>query len=949
MDIFYSLRTEMQEKQLELMEDRIRTLEQNLIIPAKYYWQVKKQQTDFADIPEIFLSKELEKQLFEKNYDYLLDLRFLKFPSTTTIVLENYYRESAKMYWPLRFVLYSSGSNFVTNDMLPRGIANRIELGSVFLQKSQSFNFAKDYDHLTVLTLSTIGSVLFHSDKKESMLIYTKMAIEMAIMLGINTEEGIAKITPFDYEREQIRRIWWLIYANFVQIPNSFGVQTIPHDFQKIFLPSDNPLFESASANDYYGIEIMSNTEWYTALIHNQSIQGYRILLHRMQLQIHRYNQIELTGELKETPYIAGSINASLKDWYTIFLPKLNFHLFNLKNGVAVKKDEAWLAVYLAIVYSCNRVNLILASFMKNIIKGRNVTQQLYFKEAVEAVLTHGKILQLIIQINPNFQQISTFTLFPCAFFLLCCRKIPEVYSTDIELAYQLHLEGFKLFSRAFQKVGRLYTILQSMESMPIVEAIIFFGIFKKRNMDETVEVQAPNHIDQMCNLSIKKCDRNHPCSLCTMKNLECVYSQEVEQEKSLTIIANRIKALEQNLIVPTNNNWISSRNGRHDFPQIPEIYLSKELERELFEKPHDYLLDLRFQKFPSATTMISEEYYRESCKIYWPLRYALYSSGSNFLTDDMLPSGLADRLELANVFLQKSQSFAFAHNYDHLTVLTLSSIGAALFHLDQKNSMLIYIKMAILMAKMLNLNTEQGIASITPFDYERENIRRIWWLMYSNFVQVPNSFGFETIIDTDHGIFLPSENTLFESATCDDYYGIELMSNIEWYTAKISGQSVQGYRIILHRIQLQIQRYIQIDLTKGFKKAAYIAGTINASLNDWYEEFSPLLNVQLFNLANGIGIEMDMPWLCVYLAFIYNSNRINLILPRFMKNIIKGRNVTQQLYFWEAMIAGLNNAKILQLIIQINPKFEHFTSLENGRDMQSSDRDGLFDTSGGS
>ncbi|KAJ3269709.1 hypothetical protein HDV01_001098 [Terramyces sp. JEL0728] len=461
------------------------------------------QHTSAPNIPEIFLSKELELELFENNHDYLLELRFQKFPSTTTVVSEQYYRESAKHFWPLRFALFSSGSNFVTNDLLPNGIANRLELGNIFLQKAQSFTFAHNYDHLTVLTLSTIGSVLFHSDKKDSMLIYTKLAIEMAKMLRINTEEGINNITPFDYEREHIRRIWWLMYSNFVQIPNSFGLETISNLEHGIFLPSNNALFESATSNDYYGIEIMSSEEWYTALIRDQSIQGYRMLLHRIQLQIHRYNQIELTDGRKETAYYVGSINASLNDWYNVFAPKLNVHLFNLKNNIERNLEEAWLAVYLAIVYICNRVNLILPSFMKNVIKGKKTTQQLYFNEAVEAVLDHAKILQLIIQSNPNFQQISTFTLFPCAFLLLCCRKIPEVTSPEIETAYRLHLEGLKLFSLSFQKVSRLNNVLVSMESMTLVDTILYFGIFKRRNMDETVGKHAANHIEQLSNLSI--------------------------------------------------------------------------------------------------------------------------------------------------------------------------------------------------------------------------------------------------------------------------------------------------------------------------------------------------------------------------------------------------------------------------------------------------------------
>lgn len=130
---------------------------------------------------------------------------------------------------------------------------------------------------------------------------------------------------------------------------------------------------------------------------------------------------------------------------------------------------------------------------------------------------------------------------------------------------------------------------------------------------------------------------------------------------------------MEQNLLNP--NNTVLQKRGKVR-PMIKHITLTPELQYILFTTPQNHLLELRFQRFPSAIFGVTEQFYRESAKIFWPLRFALYASGALFLTPKQMPPGVSDRIELVNIYLQKAQSFNYAERSDHLTILTLEIIS---------------------------------------------------------------------------------------------------------------------------------------------------------------------------------------------------------------------------------------------------------------------------------
>ncbi|KAJ3320583.1 hypothetical protein HDV06_005211, partial [Boothiomyces sp. JEL0866] len=1249
-------------------------------------------------IKQVTLSKELEVELFERDHEHLLQLRFSKYPCIIYGVKESYYRESAKIFWPLRYALYASGALFVKDDQVPNGIADRLELVNLFLQKAQSFNFAENCTPLTVLTLETICNACYQLNSTQEAILYFKFALQHARICKINSEAGIAQLSVFDYERENIRRIWWILFRDFSNFSKLIGYDAISHQENNIFLPSSNFYFESESSNAFYGMEIMRSDSWYIPSFGRLEIEDHYLMILKIQAKMYHYFEIELSSDAPQLCYCAGAINASLNDWYTCFSEKFEQAMFLIQTTISENQEMSWLTIYIALIYCSVRINLLLPTFMRNVIKGKRVLKQLYFQEAVETAKLSAVIVQLIVRYNPgleHFAGAALMNIFPSGFFLLCCSKlkiektdvsyqiilggikqaclafqklnqfyqvlkqleekelvdakrkcdrnqpcafcesrkiacryskqedfekhlegveqrikhmeevlfspyntvyqnkdkrrplikqiqltklqekelfhtnhdhlldlrfekfpcvifgiteeyyrqsvqlfwplrfalyacgalfigddqlpkdinsteeasiyfrqaiqharicqinseegiskitifdyerenirrlwwllfrdfsnVPQILgrgtienkenqiflpsnnfyfesataldyygieimsnnewytptvpnleiegyhcilqaiqlkvhyhnqteSTDVlpsfmrsvinrkdvtkllyfkeamtaaasctqiiqliiqynpKLEYfataalfalfpcgfmllcgiKLHLEsvdehynillaGIKQFSWAFQKLNQFQQLLSMLEEKDLIDIVIYYGIFITRQHGDLIESPAVNHK--------RKCDRKQPCTFCVSKHLNCKYTQQKQFEEHLENVEQRIKLMEQKLLNPSNNIVLKREKVR---PTIKHINLTADLHIELFEKPQNHLLDLRFQKFPSIIFGITEQYYRESAKIFWPLRFALYASGSLFLTPHQVPFGISDRIELVNLYLQKAQSFNFAEKCDHLTILALEIIANTCYHINSTDEAVVYFKFALQQALICGINNENELYKLSPFDYERENIRRTWWLLYRNYTTLCKLLGYGAICDADNQIFLPSARFYFESAYASDYYGIEIMSSREWYTATIPCQEVEAYHIILQRIQSKMFHHFEIELSENNLNSFYSAGAINASLLDWMHLFSPNLHQAFSIIRKKQRDEQEYAWLVVYTAFIFCSIRVNLIIPTFMRNVIKGKDVQKQLYFKEAMDAAVTCTNLVQIVMQYNPELEYFAA----------------------
>ncbi|KAJ3326126.1 hypothetical protein HDV06_000002 [Boothiomyces sp. JEL0866] len=452
-----------------------------------------------------FCQPKLEHQLFELNHDYLIDLRFDKVSAIFSFVTRDFFVESAKQFWPLRFTLYASGALYLSGNQIPKGICDRIELASVYLQKAATFNFYENNSHNTILTLAQLAFSYLRLDRKEAYL-YAYMGLVFAKHLGINTEAGLVKISPFDYERENIRRIWWLLYHLYAMNPRKFGDGSVicPADNQ-IFLPS-SLYFESDSHSDYYGIEIMTSTEWYIPSIPDRDFQAYRIILHKIQLNILNYVHLELLNETCNIRYIAGALDASLRTWYDNTIGIVKNHAFKVRCQIVDDPELTWLVMAVHLMHNNARIELIIPNFMKNIIKGRKAQNSLYFNEAVEAAIDNTLVLELITTYNPAFEHLNAYIiylLFVCAFLLQCCIKVPNVCTERIVNAYERHLDLLALHGKAFQRTSLYYNLILHLDDLDIYQAVLVYGEFRAKGFS-LLGKPTKNHIEMFENMSIK-------------------------------------------------------------------------------------------------------------------------------------------------------------------------------------------------------------------------------------------------------------------------------------------------------------------------------------------------------------------------------------------------------------------------------------------------------------
>lgn len=312
------------------------------------------------------------------------------------------------------------------------------------------------------------------------------MALHHAKLSKINTERGISRISSFDYERENIRRIWWLLFRDFSFLSNLLGFSSILNSENQIFLPKSNYYFESPTSEDYFGIEVMSSDEWYTAIATGLDIDSYHAILHQIQLKAFRHFDMELSGEDYTASYYAGAIHASLNDWIDQFHPFLQSAMTAIRNSAHV--ENTWFSLYIALIYYSIRVKLILPNLMRNVIRGKDVRNILYFSDAYDAAITGSILVNMVQRYNPNLDFFATaalLTIFPTGFFLLCCSKLGI---TECESSYKDTMEGIKYFSRAFQKMNQFYSVLQLLESKDLIETVIYYGIFVTRQSSEFFE-----------------------------------------------------------------------------------------------------------------------------------------------------------------------------------------------------------------------------------------------------------------------------------------------------------------------------------------------------------------------------------------------------------------------------------------------------------------------------
>ncbi|KAJ3269756.1 hypothetical protein HDV01_001057 [Terramyces sp. JEL0728] len=416
-----------------------------------------------------------------------------------------------------------------------------------------------------------------------------------------------------------------------------------------------------------------------------------------------------------------------------------------------------------------------------------------------------------------------------------------------------------------------------------------------------------------------QRCTRTVPCNGCEVRNIPCNYQTKDDVQRKINNFEDRIKKLELQLIIPLKYEWKVGPNPVKE--TVARVVLSDELETLLFTD-HDYLMDLKFEKFPSIMYYITEDYLRTSAKQFWPLRYSLYASGCLYATPDRIPCGLNNRIEMAYAYLEKALSYNYFLKPDPIQILTLTEIGSAYLRLDRKEGFT-YLKLAVQLAKSIGMNNEVTLEKVTCFDYEQENLRRLWWLLYSIYCQATKRFCDEIIVDSDNMLYLPSD-VFFKGETSSDSYGKEIMCSGEWFTPSVINQSLMGYRILLHRIELRIHKYILIELSNSGASAQYIFGSLCGSLRDWLESVRKTMCSHYYRIMDGKSTDEASSWLALNTLQLFNDNVMELIFPKFMKNILMGKKVENSMFFKQAVEAARQNAALLDLIRLHNPQMRH-------------------------
>lgn len=138
-----------------------------------------------------------------------------------------------------------------------------------------------------------------------------------------------------------------------------------------------------------------------------------------------------------------------------------------------------------------------------------------------------------------------------------------------------------------------------------------------------------------------------------------------------------RIGKLESTLLIPYKIDW--AKKSKMSKPEV--VLLSPELEHELFDKNLDHLVEIYYQKFKFHYFFVMEDYLRKACKRYKPLLYVLCANGALFV--EHTPPFVRNRVELANIYWEKSANYSFIKDRSPDAALALCHLAMTCFRIQ--------------------------------------------------------------------------------------------------------------------------------------------------------------------------------------------------------------------------------------------------------------------------
>ena len=222
---------------------------------------------------------------------------------------------AAKCLGSLRssYIFHMDGNLNPENALLYK--RNNVRDAFIYYEKAVSY-FSQTIAHqnpVSVLALLYLAVACLGVDRISEGLSYYTLAVQMAKFIGLNKEEHLDHLASHNYDKEQLRAVWWSLYM-FDRFSFQKNTSLINDEENLLYLP--NTVGHMAN----YSMQIMSSPEWFTPTLPEQSLHSLRIILYRIMGRTLRFNYLTRYepnhADLINPIYNMLSLDASLREWW---------------------------------------------------------------------------------------------------------------------------------------------------------------------------------------------------------------------------------------------------------------------------------------------------------------------------------------------------------------------------------------------------------------------------------------------------------------------------------------------------------------------------------------------------------------------------------------------------------------------------------------------------------
>ncbi|KAJ3328858.1 hypothetical protein HDU91_004006, partial [Kappamyces sp. JEL0680] len=228
----------------------------------------------------------------------------------------------------------------------------------------------------------------------------------------------------------------------------------------------------------------------------------------------------------------------------------------------------------------------------------------------------------------------------------------------------------------------------------------------------------------------------------------------------------------------------------------------------------------------------------------------------------------------------------------------------------------------------------ESSVLTLAVSEYERENLRGLWWCLYllDRFLLEKNN---NNINDDMNQVFLPSfDNPPFDHSQDKlPEYGLQIMSSPEWYTPSIPRQSLEAYRLLLWRIAGRALQFNYLTKTQPNATAVsnplFIMSSLEGSLREWWRVLPDYIisHVALAQSDSPIS-DPAYTWRVLYTLVQFNHVKTLVNHPCLLKNTLESPMLSvKSRAFQDSISCAHDNASLLSCYLRRNPQFEYCTT----------------------